>query len=79
LRVIGTPVTGLGVAPQVTAFVKKLPEGSGKRTILFCTYEFAKWHTLDALAKEFLQRGYHNILSLSKKGIRPDRNDFKKN
>jgi hypothetical protein len=62
----------------VTAFIKKLPEESGKRTILFCTYAFAKGHTLDALAMELFQRGYHNILSLRKKGIRPDRNDFKK-
>jgi flavodoxin len=77
LLLIGTPVTGFSAAPQVVSFVKKLPDGSGKRTILFCTYAFAKGKTLDVLAKELLKKGYNNMLSVGKKGIKPDKNDFK--
>ena len=77
LLLIGTPVTGFNAAPQVTSFIKKLPEGSGKRTILFCTYAVAKGQVFSALEKELLQRGYNNILCVSKKGIKPSKNDFK--
>jgi flavodoxin len=77
LLLIGTPVTGFNAAPQVTSFIKKLPEGSGKRTILFCTYAVAKGQVFSALEKELAQRGYNNILCVSKKGIKPSKNDFK--
>jgi flavodoxin len=77
LLLIGTPVTGFNAAPQVTSFIKKLPESSGKRTILFCTYAVAKGQVFSALEKELAQRGYNNILCVSKKGIKPSKNDFK--
>jgi flavodoxin len=77
LLLIGTPVTGFSAAPQVISFVKNLPEGSGKQTVLFCTYAFAKGRTLDVLAKELVQKGYKNILCVSKKGIKPAKDDFK--
>jgi flavodoxin len=77
LLLIGTPVTGFSVAPQVISFAKKLSEGSGKRTILFCTYALAKGRTFDVLEKELAQKGYNNILCVSRKGIKPNKNDFK--
>ena len=76
LLLIGTPVTGFNAAPQVTSFIKKLPEGSGKRTILFCTYAVAKGRVFGALEKELTQKGYMNILCISKKGIKPGKGDF---
>jgi flavodoxin len=77
LLLIGTPVTGFSAAPQVISFAKRLSEGSGKRTILFCTYAFAKGRTFDVLEKELVQKGYNNILCVSRKGIKPNKNDFK--
>jgi flavodoxin len=77
LLLIGTPVTGFSAAPQVISFAKKLSEGSGKRTILFCTYALAKGRTFDVLEKELVQKGYNNILCVSRKGIKPNKNDFK--
>jgi flavodoxin len=77
LLLIGTPVTGFSAAPQVISFAKRLSEGSGKRTILFCTYAFAKGRTFDVLEKELVQKGYNNILCVSSKGIKPNKNDFK--
>ena len=77
LLLIGTPVTGFNAAPQVISFIKNLPEGSGKRTILFCTYAIAKGRVFDVLEKELSQKGYKNILCVSKKGVKPDKSDFK--
>jgi hypothetical protein len=74
---VGTPVTGFTAAPQVISFVRKLPYGSGKRTILFCTYAISKGRTFEVLGKELAQKGYKNILCVSKKGIKPKNNDFK--
>ena len=42
LLIIGTPVTGLKPAPEVLSFLARLPQGEGKRAILFCTYALAK-------------------------------------
>ena len=77
LLLIGTPVNGFNAAPEVTSFIKKLPEGSGKRTILFCTYVLAKGKTFKTLEKKLTQKGYKNILSVSKKGLKLRKNDFK--
>jgi flavodoxin len=77
LLLIGTPVTGFNAAPQVTSFIKKLPEGSGKRTIVFCTYALAKGKTFKTLEKELTLKGYKNILCVSKKGLKLRKKDFK--
>jgi flavodoxin len=77
LLFIGTPVTGFSAAPQVIAFVKKLPLSSGKQTILFCTCAIAKGQTFSVLEKELVQRGYNNILCVSKRGIKPKEAEFK--
>jgi len=36
--ILGTPVHGFNPSKGALAFVERLPEGKGKKTILFCTY-----------------------------------------
>jgi flavodoxin len=76
LIVIGTPVMGMRPAPEVQSFVKRLPECTGKRTILFCTYAIKQGGTLKILEKELTQKGYINILNVSKRGLKPSKADF---
>jgi flavodoxin len=76
LLVIGTPVMGLRPTPEVQSFVKRLPECTGKKTILFCTYAIKQGGTLKVLEKELVKKGYVNILSVSKRGLRPNKADF---
>jgi len=77
LLVIGTPVMGLRPAPEVQSFVKRLPECTGKKTILFCTYAIKQGGTLKSLEKELIKKGYINILNVSKRGLKPSKADFK--
>ena len=76
LLILGTPVTGFQPAPEVLSFIKRLPEGEGKKTILFCTYAVAKGSTFKILEKELATKGYRTILSVSKKGVKPSKADF---
>ena len=76
LLVMGTPVMGLRPAPEVQAFVKRLPECTGKKAILFCTYAIKKGGTLNVLEKELAKKGYATILSVSKRGLKPSKADF---
>ena len=76
LLIIGTPVMGLGPAPEVNSFVKRLPEGKGKKTILFCTYAIKQGGTLSTLERELTAKGYSNVLSVSKRGLKPGEADF---
>ena len=76
LIVIGTPVMGMRPAPEVQSFVKRFPECTGKRTILFCTYAIKQGGTLKILEKELTQKGYINILNVSKRGLKPSKADF---
>jgi flavodoxin len=76
LLVIGTPVMGLRPTPEVQSFVKRLPECTGKKTILFCTYALKKGGTLNVLEKELNAKGYSTILSVSKRGFKPSKADF---
>jgi flavodoxin len=76
LLIIGTPVTGLKPAPEVLSFLARLPQGEGKRAILFCTYALAKGGTLKIMEQELAKKGYNTILTVSKKGVKPDKADF---
>jgi flavodoxin len=76
LLVIGTPVMGLHPTPEVHSFVKRLPDGAGKKTILFCTYAIKQGGTLKILEKELAAKGYVNILNVSKRGIKLNKGDF---
>jgi flavodoxin len=76
LLIIGTPVMGLKPASEVHSFVKRLPNDTDKRTILFCTYAIKQGGTLKILEKELATKGYTNILSISKRGLKPSKADF---
>jgi flavodoxin len=76
LLIIGTPVMGLGPAPEVRTFIKRLPTGQDKKTILFCTYAIKQGGTLDVLRRELSEKGYHTILCVSKRGLKLDKPDF---
>jgi flavodoxin len=73
LLIVGTPVEGSRPAVETMAFVKRLPKTEGKKAILFCTHAFWKGSTFKILEKELASKGYNIILSVSKKGIKPDK------
>jgi flavodoxin len=77
LLIIGTPVTGFQPAPEFSAFISRLPKCAEKKAILFCTYAIAKGGTIKVMEKALLERGYSTILSVSKKGVKPNKADFK--
>src|SRR4030042_2896968 len=72
LLIIGTPVEGSRPAKEASAFVERLPKAEGKKAILFCTHVFWKGSTFKILEKELSSKGYEVILSVSKKGMKPD-------
>jgi flavodoxin len=76
LLVIGTPVMGLQPAPEATAFIKQMRSGEGKKAIVFCTYAIAKGGVLKALSQELAKKGCVTILSVSKRGVKPNKADF---
>ena len=76
LLVIGTPVNGFTACPEVLSFVQKLPEGVNKKAILFCTYAIAKGNTFKNLKQGLSKKGYTTLLMVSKRGIKPNKNDF---
>lgn len=76
LLIIGTPVMGLRPTPEVQSFVKRLPECTGKKAILFCTYAIRKGGTLNVLEKELARKGYVTILTVSKRGLKLSKSDF---
>jgi len=76
LVIIGTPVNGFKAAPEVSSFIQKLPEGVNKKTILFCTYAVSKGSTFKILEQEVSKKGYLNLLSVSKRGLKPGKADF---
>jgi flavodoxin len=77
LLIIGAPVIGGKPAPEVLAFMKRLPQGEGKKAILFCTYALAKGGTLKAMEKALAEKGYTTILGVGKRGVKPNKADFK--
>ena len=76
LLIIGTPVTGFKPAPEVLSFMERLPQGEDKKAILFCTYVMSKGGTLKIMEQELAKKGYSTILTVSKKGVKPDKADF---
>ena len=55
------------------AFVERLPKAEDKKSILFCTYALWKGSTFKVLEKELANKGYDTILSVSKKGMKPNK------
>ena len=76
LIILGTPVHGFSPARRVLSFVKNLPEGKGKKSIIFCTYAIRKGRTLKKLENELGDKGYTTILSVSKRGLKISTQDF---
>jgi len=66
--ILGTPVHGFNPSKEALAFVERLPEGNGKRAILFCTCRLWKGRTFGKLKKEMKKKGYSTILCVSAKG-----------
>ena len=44
-----------------------------RRQFLFCTHAIAKGSTFKTLEKELDKKGYKTILSVSKRGMKPDK------
>jgi flavodoxin len=72
LLILGTPVEGARPAMETVAFVERLPKTEGKKAILFCTHRLWKGSTFKILEKKLSSKGYEVILSVSKKGMKPD-------
>lgn len=70
---IGTPVEGFRPAKETMAFVGRLPNAEGKKTVLFCTYALFKGVVFGTLEKALASKGYKCILKVSKKGMRPNK------
>jgi hypothetical protein len=76
LLVVGTPVMGLRPAPEVSAFLARLPEGAGKRAIVFCTYAIKQGGALKNMQTDLAKKGYIPALELSKRILRQSKADF---
>ena len=72
MLIVGTPVEGFRPAKETTDFVERLPKTEGKKAILFCTHALWKGSTFKVLEKELSRKGYDIVLSVSKKGVKPD-------
>jgi flavodoxin len=79
LLILGAPTEGSKPAPESVAFIEKMPKVEGKKAIVFCTCRIWKGSTLKILEKELTAKGYQTVLSVSKKGMKPDKEaDFSK-
>ena len=76
LLLIGTPVNGFRACPEIISFVQKLPKKVNTKAILFCTYAVAKGTTLKNLENELSKKGITTLLAVSKRGVKPNKNDF---
>ena len=65
--ILGTPVHGFNPSKESVEFVKQLPEGNGKKTILFCTYRLWKGRVFSKLkGRTQKKRLQHNFVCFSK-------------
>jgi flavodoxin len=76
VMILGTPVHGFSPSKESLAFIERLPEGNGKRAILFCTCRIWKGRTFGKLKKELKKKGYSTILCVSVKGKEFSEEDF---
>jgi flavodoxin len=73
MLIVGTPVEGFRPAREALVFVERLPKTEGKKAILFCTHLLWKGRVFKILEKKLSSKGYDTILSVSKKGVKPDK------
>ncbi len=76
LLIFGTPVEGFRPARETMKFINQMPETEGKKAIVFCTYAIWKRNALKTMAEKLAKKGYETILSISKKGVKPNETDF---
>ena len=74
--IFGTPVHGFNPSKESVAFVKQLPEGNGKKAILYCTYRLWKGRVFSKLKGELKKRSYSTILCVSAKAKEFTDEDF---
>jgi len=72
---IGTPTEGSRPAKETLEFIKQLPEAKAKNAILFNTCRFWTGGTLKTMEKELSSKGYKTLLSVTKKGMKPDKQE----
>jgi flavodoxin len=65
--ILGTPVHGFRPAVETLDFIARLPEGQGKRVVLFCSYTLWTGRTFKILANELKKKGYQPLLQVKKK------------
>ena len=66
--ILGTPVEGASPAKETQAFLEGLPNASGKKAIVFCTYRiFGNERTMKNIEKKLASKGYESMLRVSKK------------
>jgi len=58
LIALGTPVHAFTASKTIRDFAKKLPEGGGKKAIVFATHGLHKGFALKSLEKKLVRRGY---------------------
>jgi hypothetical protein len=73
MLIIGTPVEGSRPTKEILALIERLPKAEGKKAILFCTHALWKGRTFKILEKKLASKGYDTILSVSKKGVKPNK------
>jgi flavodoxin len=76
ILILGTPVHGFSPARHVLSFVEKLPQGNGKKAVIFCTYALRKGNALKKLEKKLANKDYNVILRVSKRGFKLNKQDF---
>jgi flavodoxin len=74
--ILGTPVHGSNPSKGILSFIDRLPDGKGKRAVLFCTCRLWKGRTFGKLKKELKKKNYETILSVSKRGRELRKEDF---
>jgi flavodoxin len=74
--ILGTPVHGFNPSKEILSFADRLPDGNGKRTMLFCTCRLWKGRTFGKLKKELKKKNYKTILSVSKRGRELTKENF---
>jgi len=76
LLILGTPLEGSIPAKETRTFIEGMNKVEGRKVILFCTYRiFGNERTMKAMEKELRSKGYETILKVSKKGIKPDKEE----
>lgn len=65
--ILGTPVHGFRPAVETLDFIARLPQGQGKRVVVFYSYALWTGRTFKVLDNELKKKGYQPILRVKKK------------